>query len=73
MMIPTIHEISFYPMEIYDKLGDGQAELIWFHSAVSSSKSSGSQNETVGHLVSAVTFLQTVVNLNHKKAEDDTH
>lgn len=32
MMISTINEISFYLMEIYDKLNDGQAQLIWFHS-----------------------------------------
>lgn len=32
MMISTINEISFYLMEIYNKLNDGQAELIWFHS-----------------------------------------
>lgn len=40
MITPTINENGFYLMEIYDKLNDGQAELIWFHCAVSSSKSS---------------------------------
>lgn len=57
MMRRAINEIRFDLMEIYDKLNDGQAWSVWFHSAVSSSKSSGSQNETVGHLVSAKTFF----------------
>lgn len=80
MMRPVIKLMRLvfgdWRLEIYDKLNDGQVELIWFHSAVSSSKSSGSPKETVGHLVLATTFfflLPTVINLNHKKAKDDKH
>lgn len=57
MMRPATNEIGFWRLEIYEKLNDGQVELIWFHSAVSTSKSSGSPKETVGHLVLATTFF----------------